>query len=39
VIDESKRQKQVNDIVESEFFQELKVKAQHMREQQKKGSE
>lgn len=38
VIDESKRQKQVNDIVESEFFQELKVKAQHMREQQKKGS-
>jgi len=31
VIDESKRNKQVEDIVESEFFQELKVKAQKMR--------
>lgn len=31
VIDERKRNKQVEDIVESEFFQELKVKAQKMR--------
>jgi hypothetical protein len=31
VIDEGKRNKQVEDIVESEFFQELKVKAQKMR--------
>lgn len=31
VIDESKKNKQVEDIVESEFFQELKVKAQKMR--------
>ncbi|MFN8413467.1 MAG: HAMP domain-containing protein [Anaerolineales bacterium] len=31
VIDESKKNKQVEDIVDSEFFQELKVKAQKMR--------
>lgn len=36
VIDESKRAKQVEDIVESEFFQSLKVKAQQMRQQQQK---
>ncbi|WKZ34153.1 MAG: hypothetical protein QY332_11090 [Anaerolineales bacterium] len=38
VIDESKRRKQVEDIVESEFFQELKEKAQQMRKQQHKKS-
>ncbi|MDP1545567.1 MAG: hypothetical protein Q8L87_06050 [Anaerolineales bacterium] len=36
VIDESKRSKQVNEIVESEFFQELKEKARKIRSQQKK---
>ncbi len=34
-IDESKRRKQVDDIVESEFFQALKEKAQLMRKQHK----
>lgn len=34
-IDQSKRQKQVNEIVDSEFFQELRIKAQKMRDQQK----
>lgn len=33
-IDQSKRQKQVGEIVESEFFQELRVKAQKMRQKQ-----
>jgi len=36
VIDESKRQKQVEEIVDSEFFHELKVKAEQMRSQQRK---
>jgi hypothetical protein len=36
VIDESKRRKQVDEIVESEFFQELKEKAQQMRQQQQR---
>jgi len=35
VIDQSKRQKQVSEIVESEFFQDLRTKAQKMRDQQK----
>ncbi|MCB9110293.1 MAG: hypothetical protein H6634_03505 [Anaerolineales bacterium] len=34
-IDQSKRQKQVSEIVDSEFFQDLRVKAQRMRDQQK----
>ena len=34
VIDENKRNKQVEDIVDSEFFQSLKIKAQQMRSQQ-----
>jgi methyl-accepting chemotaxis protein len=33
-IDQAKRQKQVGEIVESEFFQELRAKAQKMRQQQ-----
>lgn len=33
VIDENKKNKQVEDIVDSEFFQELKIKAQKMRSQ------
>ncbi len=37
VIDEGKRQKQVEEIVDSEFFHELKVKAQQMRAQQNKN--
>ena len=38
-IDQAKRQKQVGEIVESEFFQELRVKAQKMRQQQVDGSD
>ena len=34
-IDQSKRQKQVSEIVDSEFFQDLRTKAQKMRDQQK----
>lgn len=33
-IDQSKRQKQVEEIVDSEFFQDLRIKAQKMRNQQ-----
>ncbi|MDD2923486.1 MAG: hypothetical protein PHQ36_14465, partial [Anaerolineales bacterium] len=36
-IDQVKRQKQVGEIVESEFFQELPVKAQKIRQQQASG--
>lgn len=35
-IDQAKRNKQVSEIVDSEFFQDLRVKAQRMREQQEK---
>ena len=38
-IDQSRRQKQVGEIVESEFFQELRVKAQKMRQQQIDGED
>jgi hypothetical protein len=34
-IDQTKRQKQVEEIVDSEFFQDLRTKAQKMRDQQK----
>lgn len=34
-IDQSKRHKQVSEIVDSEFFQDLRTKAQRMRDQQK----
>lgn len=37
-IDQTKRNKQVNEIVESEFFQDLRTKAQKMRDQQKSKS-
>ena len=37
VIDETKRQKQVSEIVESDFFQNLAEKAQAMREQRKRS--
>lgn len=33
-IDQAKRQKQVNEIVDSEFFRDLQIKAQRMRDQQ-----
>jgi hypothetical protein len=36
MIDESKRKKQVDEIVETEFFQELRTKAQKMRDLQEK---
>jgi len=38
-IDQAKRQKQVGDIVESEFFQELHAKAQKMRQQKTKNED
>jgi len=38
-IDQSRRQKQVGEIVESEFFQELRVKAQNMRQKQADGED
>ncbi len=38
-IDQAKRQKQVGEIVESEFFQELRAKAQKMRQQQADGED
>lgn len=38
-IDQTKRQKQVGEIVESEFFQELRVKAQKMRQKQVDGDD
>ncbi len=38
-IDQAKRQKQVGEIVESEFFQELRTKARKMREQQSEGKD
>jgi len=34
-IDESKRQNQVNEIVETEFFQELVTRAQEMRDRKR----
>ena len=34
MIDDSKRKKQVEEIVESEFFQDLKTKAQKIRDNQ-----
>jgi methyl-accepting chemotaxis protein len=38
-IDQSKRQKHVGEIVDSEFFQELQAKARKMRQQQEKGED
>ena len=37
MVDEQKKVEQVSEIVESEFFQDLKAKAQAMRERSKKG--